>query len=235
MLNDALQDGFENVQLHICVRFGFACQGKNILKDGGKHFLGRTCLHFLSAFEHKAVMNLSQKNLVRLGAIVLGVVVLAAVVNSYSGMKGVLPEGMEMGGLEKQGPLSNDPSLGGQSLAGNAHAVAGDLKTSEGVRTPLPAQTYSQTLLSPEELLPKGTLGASWSATNPVGMGDLKGQNLLQPGYHFGINTVGQTLRNANYDVRSDPPNPRTAVSPFLNSTIEPDVYRRQLEIGEAV
>jgi hypothetical protein len=189
----------------------------------------------LSAFEHKAVMNLSQKNLVRLGAIVLGVVVLAAVVNSYSGMKGILPEGMEMGGLEKQGPLSNDPTMGGQSLAGNLHALGGDMKSSEGVRSPLPVQTYTQTMLSPEELLPKGTLGASWAATNPVGMGDLKGQNFLQPGYHFGINTVGQTLRNANYDVRSDPPNPRTAVSPFLNSTIEPDVYRRQLEIGEAV
>ena len=184
-------------------------------------------------------MSLSQKNIMRLGAIVLGVVVLVAVVNSYSGMKGVLPERMELGGLEKQGPLSNDPSLGGQSLAGNAHAVGGDLKSSQDIaadaRSPLPAQTYSQTLLNPEELLPKGTMGASWSATNPVGMGDLKGQNFLQPGYHFGINTVGQTLRNANYDVRSDPPNPRQPVSPFLNSTIEPDLYRRQLEIGEAV
>lgn len=180
-------------------------------------------------------MSLSQKNLVRLGAVVFGVIVLAAVVNSYSSLKSVLPEGLELGGLEQQGPLSNDSSLGGQSLAGNAHAVGGNAASSEGQRTPAPSQSYSQTLLSPEELLPKGSMGASWAATNPVGMGDLKGQNLLQPGYHFGINTVGQTLRNANYDVRSDPPNPRTAVSPFLNSTIEPDLYRRQLEIGEAV
>ena len=180
-------------------------------------------------------MSLSQKNLVRLGAVVVGVIVLAAVVNSYSSLKSVLPEGLELGGLEKQGPLSNDSSLGGQSLSGNANSVGGNAGSSEGQRTPAPSQSYSQTLLSPEELLPKGSMGASWAATNPVGMGDLKGQNLLQPGYHFGINTVGQTLRNANYDVRSDPPNPRTAVSPFLNSTIEPDLYRRQLEIGEAV
>jgi len=34
--------------------------------------------------------------------------------------------------------------------------------------------------------------------------------------------------------VRSDPPNPRAAISPFLNSTIEPDLYRRELEIGES-
>jgi hypothetical protein len=102
-------------------------------------------------------------------------------------------------------------------------------------RHPSGQQTYQQNVLSPEELLPKGGLGASWSSTNPVGLNELKGQSaLLSPGYHYGINTVGQTLRNANLDVRSDPPNPRQAVGPFLNSTIEPDLMRRQLEIGEA-
>ena len=100
-------------------------------------------------------------------------------------------------------------------------------------RHPSGQQEYSQTVLSPEELLPKGGLGASWDATNPVGMGDLKGGNFLSSGYHAGINTVGTTLRNANLDLRSDPPNPRKAVSPFLNSTIEPDLYRRAMEIGE--
>lgn len=183
-------------------------------------------------------MKLSQQNLIRLGAVLAGVVVLAAVVNTYSGSKGVLGEAMEVGGLPQSQPLSNNPAYGDQSV-GNKFAVGGNAQSSDavaaGARQPAPVQTYSQTLLSPEELLPKGTLGADWAATNPVGMGDLKGQNFLQPGYHFGINTVGQTLRNANYDVRSDPPNPRTPVSPFLNSTIEPDLYRRQLEIGEAV
>ena len=65
-------------------------------------------------------------------------------------------------------------------------------------------------------------------------MGDMKGQRFLAPSYHYGMNTVGQTLRNANLDLRSDPPNPRAAISPFLNSTIEPDNMRRALEIGEA-
>lgn len=179
-------------------------------------------------------MNLSQKNVVRLGAVVLGVLALAAVVNSYSGMKSIVYDGMEQGGLGPQGPLSNDPSLAGQSAMANNPNIAGaDLKSSEGPRNPSPSGPAGNSLLSPEELLPKGTLGASWSATNPVGMGDLKGVNFLQPGYHFNINTVGQTLRNANLDIRSDPPNPRTPVSPFLNSTIEPDIYRRALEIGE--
>jgi|APCry1669190591_1035303.scaffolds.fasta_scaffold17481_3 hypothetical protein len=180
-------------------------------------------------------MKLSQNNLVRLGAVVAGIVVLVAVVNAYSGSK-FLGEGLEVGGLEPQGPLSNNPSFPTVVNPANAHTEGGDLKPSlaQEDRHPTGQQTYAQSVLSPEELLPKGGLGASWAATNPVGMGDLKGQNLLSPSYHYGINTVGQTLRNANLDVRSDPPNPRAPVSPFLNSTIEPDLYRRELEIGES-
>ena len=179
-------------------------------------------------------MKLPQKNVVRLGAIVLGLVVLVAVVNAYSSSKSGAAEGYEVGGLEPQGPLSNSPdqpaNVSAYSAGGNAESTL-----SQESRHPSSQQTYNQTGLSPEDLLPKGGLGASWSATNPVGLADLKGQTaLLSPGYHYGINTVGQTLRNANLDVRSDPPNPRKAVGPFLNTTIEPDLMRRTLEIGEA-
>jgi hypothetical protein len=173
-------------------------------------------------------MSLSQKNLVRLGAVVVGVIVLAAVVNSYSSLKSVLPEGLELGGLEQQGPLSNDSSLGGQSLAGNAHAVGGNAASSEGQRTPAPSQSYSQTLLSPEELLPKGSMGASWAAVNPASGEDLKGQNFLQSGYHSNINVIGiaQTNRNPTYDIRSEVPNPQAKVGPFLQTTIDPDPFK---------
>jgi len=179
-------------------------------------------------------MKLPQKNVMRLGAIVLGLVVLVAVINVYSGSKLGGAEGYEAGGLEPQGPLSNDPSL--NPMPANTHSAGGNSTSSMGQesRHPSSQQTYNQSVLSPEELLPKGGLGASWSATNPVGLDDLAGQTaLLSPGYHYGINTVGQTLRNANLDLRSDPPNPRKAVGPFLNSTIEPDLMRRTLEIGE--
>ena len=47
-----------------------------------------------------------------------------------------------------------------------------------------------------------------------------------------GINTVGQSLRNANRQLRSEPPNPQVKVSPWLQSTIEPDSNRKPLEIG---
>ena len=49
---------------------------------------------------------------------------------------------------------------------------------------------------------------------------------------NVGVNTVGQTLRNANRQLRSEPPNPQVKVSPWLQTTIEADTNRRPLEIG---
>ncbi len=56
--------------------------------------------------------------------------------------------------------------------------------------------------------------------------------NLLKAGHHSGINTVGGTLRNANLQVRSEPPKPKSQVSPWSNSIIEPDLMRVPLELG---
>jgi len=46
----------------------------------------------------------------------------------------------------------------------------------------------------------------------------------------IGINTQGGSLRNPNLDIRSAPPIDKKEVSPWLNSTISPDLYRRPLE-----
>ena len=83
----------------------------------------------------------------------------------------------------------------------------------------------------PRELLPND-VNNQWSRLNPSGSGDLENINLLKAGYHAGIDTVGSSLRNANLQVRSEPPNPTNKVSPWLNSTIEPDLMRQPLEIG---
>jgi|TARA_B100000902_G_C27296343_1_gene910166 hypothetical protein len=45
----------------------------------------------------------------------------------------------------------------------------------------------------------------------------------------FAINISGQSLRNANMQLRSEPPNPIKKVGPWMQSTIEPDLYRKQL------
>ena len=58
--------------------------------------------------------------------------------------------------------------------------------------------------------------------------------SMLQAGEHIGVNTVGQSLRNANRQLRSEPPNPQVNVSPWQNTTIGPDLMRRPLEISES-
>ena len=94
-----------------------------------------------------------------------------------------------------------------------------------------PAGCYPRDQLTPSELLPKDQ-NSTWAQQNPMGTGSLKGKNFLSAGALLGVNTVGQSLRNANWDLRSEPPNPQVSVSVFNNSTIEPDVNRRPLEIG---
>jgi hypothetical protein len=85
--------------------------------------------------------------------------------------------------------------------------------------------------LGADDLLPTDD-SSLWAQVNPSGEGSLKDRNFLQSGYHIGINTVGQTLRNANQQLRSEPPNPQVKVSPWLQTTIEPDLGRKPMEIG---
>ena len=95
-----------------------------------------------------------------------------------------------------------------------------------------PTSCYPQNTLQPADLLPSGKSKAvqDFDNANPTGEGILKGVNFLDAGFHTGVNTVGQSLRNANRQLRSEPPNPLVAVSPWMNSTIGPDLGRKPLE-----
>jgi hypothetical protein len=94
-----------------------------------------------------------------------------------------------------------------------------------------PAGCYPRDQLTPGELLPKD-MNSVWAQQNPMGTGSLKGKNFLSAGALIGVNTVGQSLRNANLQLRSEPPNPQVPVSVFNNTTIEPDVNRRDFEVN---
>ena len=103
-----------------------------------------------------------------------------------------------------------------------------------GVQTSVPSipSSCGQTgVQNPAELLPKDT-NSQWAQLNPSGKGELANINLLKAGYHIGIDTVGQSLRNANLQIRSEPPNPQLSVGPWNQSTITPDFLRPPLEIG---
>jgi hypothetical protein len=97
-----------------------------------------------------------------------------------------------------------------------------------------PASCFPRDSLEPGELMPKEG-NNEFSAFAPMGQGDISQRNFLEAGHHIGINTVGSSMKNGNRSLRSDPPIKRIPVSVFNNSTIEPDIHRRYLEVGSAV
>jgi hypothetical protein len=167
----------------------------------------------------------------RLALSLAGILLVGYLVSNYSATKGLVGEGMEQlkDSLGVQGPLSEAGPFGKSSSG-----VGSNAQPSESLqgRHPSSQSTYSESKLSASELLPKGGLGASWAAVNPSSMGDLKGQNFLDAGYHTNTAVAGvsQTNRNASWDVRSEEPNPQVKVGPFLNSTIEANPFKRGLD-----
>ena len=95
----------------------------------------------------------------------------------------------------------------------------------------LPAECYPKDVLSSADLLPQDA-DSKYAQANPNGQGALQDKNFLTAGFHVGVNTVGQSLRNANRQLRSEPPNPQVKVSPWMQTTIEPDLNRKPLEIA---
>jgi hypothetical protein len=162
--------------------------------------------------------------------IVLGIVVLFLFMNNYSASKGSHVEG------------NSAASSGGSAVPVAPQVVpahpAGENEVSSsvnGITTSslgLPPSCSKGTPAQPGDLLPK-TGDNAWGQLTPnLGNGDLANVNLLDAGFHNGIDTVMGTLRNANLQVRSEPPNPQTKVSPWQNTTIEPDLMRVPLELG---
>lgn len=96
-----------------------------------------------------------------------------------------------------------------------------------------PAECYPKDKLTAEDLLPRDAANSKWAEVNPAGQGDVADRNFLSAGYHIGVDTIGQSLRNPNYQLRSDPPNPKMSVGPWNQSTIEYDQGRKHFEINE--
>jgi hypothetical protein len=60
---------------------------------------------------------------------------------------------------------------------------------------------------------------------NPV---SVKNPNLIPVLKSIPVSSVLGSKRNSTWDIRSEPPCPKTVVSPFLNSSIMPDIYATQ-------
>jgi len=89
----------------------------------------------------------------------------------------------------------------------------------------------SPSIASPSDLLPSDA-NSQWAALNPVSQNSPNMPDLLQAGYHIGMDTIGQTMKNANLQLRSDPIIPKKEIGPWNMSTIEPDLMRVPLEVG---
>jgi HAMP domain-containing protein len=133
------------------------------------------------------------------------------------------------GSTEVNEPFAN---MEGSPLA-NSYSLLGNDPSGMGSSYKDPSSCYKRDRLTATDLLPTDA-SSKWAQINPSSSGDLSDQNFLTAGYHVGINTQGTSMRNANLQLRSEVPNPQVAVSPWLISTIEPDVRAVSFEIGSA-
>ena len=93
----------------------------------------------------------------------------------------------------------------------------------------MPPVTSSQMWGVATDLLPKSSVAqANFGEFAPTDA--LRGANFLDPVKFIGVDTQGSSLKNANYDLRSSLPISKSSVSPWLNSSYEPDLLRRPLE-----
>jgi hypothetical protein len=167
---------------------------------------------------------------------VIGVLFIIYLFKSYSADK--MGSGSEQMSSRKTQEMYNQANSSQQSgpepsapLGQNeSYASAGGVSSSmQG----MPPSCSKQQVADPSELLPKNNANDEWAKLNPSGSGDLQDVNLLRSGYHMGIDTVGNSLRNANLQLRSEPANPQVNVGPWNNTTIAADTMRVPLEIGQ--
>ena len=165
----------------------------------------------------------------------VGIFVLALAIMQYSGRKNTFSDGFGSGRQRNSVPVTNPNVLPGVAVAAEPLGQNEVFASANGMQTSMPGMPSScskPNIQNPSELLPKDS-NSQWAQLNPSGKGELSNINLLKAGYHIGIDTVGQTLRNANLQIRSEPPNPQINVGPWNQSTIESDFMRPPLNIGQ--
>lgn len=131
---------------------------------------------------------------------------------------------------------------GGAAYAGPRPHYAGELFTEEGDEDAAEDEyeddeegyegygSANPLLSASASLLPKtnAQLGSFAEFAPKTDM--IKNKNLLDPAKFVGTNTLGASMKNSNYDIRAAPGIPRREVGPWMQSTLEPDPYRKPLE-----
>lgn len=177
--------------------------------------------------------------------IILGIIIIGVALCHYGNQKNMTQQGFAEAppvgtSMSQMAPLVQAAQAAGSSLtpptgmSSNMPDAAAKLNMPAGggggqLPSVPPPNCTQQPVLNPADLLPKSGGGTSWNSAAPSSGNPM---NFLDSGYLAGINTVSGSLRNANQQIRSEPPNPTNLVSPWMNTTIEPDLMRAPFEIG---
>ena len=123
--------------------------------------------------------------------------------------------------------MKNDPAPQAMSAPEGSATIEG-LEQPAAVDEPAPKKDASDDTLTSSDLLPAEDKNAiEFANMAPQVDGSLSDQNFLTAGHLQGeMSTVS---KNANYGLRSEPPNPQDNVSPWMNTSIKPDSLRRPL------
>ena len=123
--------------------------------------------------------------------------------------------------------MKNDPAPQAMSAPEGSATIEG-LEQPAAVDEPAPKKDASDDTLTSSDLLPAEDKNAiEFANMAPQVDGSLSDQNFLTAGHLQGeMSTVS---KNANYGLRSEPPNPQDTVSPWMNTSIKPDSLRRPL------
>lgn len=150
--------------------------------------------------------------------IFLVLIVLAVMMFGYGSSKSMITDGYS--------------SLGHTN--GEAVAQEEEEKPQQAAGPAAPA-TPSMPVANPSDLLPSDE-NSKFASLNPTAVGKTNGimaPDLLRAGPPLSnLESIGQTLRNSNQSIRSDPAIPKVDVGPWMNSTIESDPHRKDFEIG---
>ena len=154
------------------------------------------------------------------------VVIVAYSLVNYSTSKGLVLDAMSSGSVK---PLDVSAMTAGVQ---RAKPASYDKPEPSVIASTNGNSGYQQSdTASPEDLLPVDK-NSEFANLNPVNSGKIDLPDMLQAGSLIGIDTIGQTLKNANMQLRSDPVIKKEQVGPWNFSSFEPDLGRVPLELG---
>ena len=158
--------------------------------------------------------------------VIVGAIVLVYAVYTYSDQKFVAPYEPLQSDVKNRQKATAGADMSQQPASVGMDGMSGQSGSPIASAAQLP-------VANPADLLPRDS-NNQWGSLNPSGSGDLQGQNLLSATFLTGIDTIGNTMKNANLQLRSEPANPQLNVGPWNQSTFAPDLMRTPLELGSS-